>query len=97
MSLSGDLRTYLLADSNITTLLSASTAIPLLAGFFVAKFLYEVISSNFIGIIIAATAGLMIYISADELIPCSCCKVTHHSTIFSLIAGVVFVVLLGMI
>jgi hypothetical protein len=27
MSLSGDLRTYLLADSNITTLLSASTAI----------------------------------------------------------------------
>ncbi|MBT4540935.1 ZIP family metal transporter [Candidatus Woesearchaeota archaeon] len=78
-------------------LLSASTAIPLLAGFFVAKFLYEVISSNFIGIIIAATAGLMIYISADELIPCSCCKVTHHSTIFSLIAGVVFVVLLGMI
>jgi len=78
-------------------LLSASTAIPLLIGFFVAKYLYQIISSNFIGIIIAATAGLMIYISADELIPCSCCRNSHHSTIFSLIAGVVFVVLLGMI
>ena len=78
-------------------LLSSSTAIPIIAGFFTAKYFYAIISDNFIGIIIAATAGLMIYISADELIPCSCCRNSHHSTIFSLIGGVVFVVLLGMI
>ena len=78
-------------------LLSSATAIPILLGFFFAKFLYGVISMNFIGVAIAATAGLMIYISADELIPCSCCEKSDHSNIFSLIAGVIFVVLLGLL
>jgi zinc transporter, ZIP family len=52
------------------------------------------------GFIIAATAGVMIYISADELIPVSCCRVgeeTGHSTIFSLVLGVLVVILLGAI
>ncbi len=43
-----------------------------------------------------ATAGLMIYITADELIPNSCAG-ENHQTIFSLLAGIVFVVLLRMI
>ena len=47
-----------------------------------------------VGIIIAATAGLMVYITVDELIPNSCAG-TNHRTIFSLILGILFVLGLG--
>jgi zinc transporter, ZIP family len=79
-------------------LISASTAIPILAGFFIGKALYTVLSPIIISGVVAATAGVMIYISGDELIPTSCNKSNKpwsHSTIFSLIAGVLFVVVLG--
>ena len=49
-----------------------------------------------IGVIVGATAGLMIYITTDEIIPNSCAG-SDHKTIFSLLAGIVFVILLGMI
>jgi len=52
-------------------LVSSSTAIPIIVGFVFANFLFRNISSNLVGLIIAATAGLMIYISGDELIPTS--------------------------
>jgi len=78
-------------------LISSSTAIPVLIGFLVANQLYQYISNNLIGFIVGATAGLMIYITSDEIIPASCCKMTDHKTIFSLIAGVLFVILLGLI
>ncbi len=78
-------------------LLSSLTAVPILVGFIIAKFLFTQISSTLIGLIIGATAGLMIYITADELIPCSCCKLTNHTTIFSLIAGILLVILLGLL
>jgi zinc transporter ZupT len=42
----------------------------------------------------AATAGLMIYISSDELIPAAF-EVKDHTSIFALMAGVVFVILLS--
>ncbi|MBD3309950.1 hypothetical protein GF351_01890 [Candidatus Woesearchaeota archaeon] len=76
-------------------LVSFSTAIPTLLGFFLAYYFYPLIPMTMVGIMIGATAGLMIYISSDELIPTSCCKLTDHSTIFSLIFGVISVVLLG--
>ena len=50
-----------------------------------------------IGLVIGATAGLMIYITADEIIPCSCCRLSNHTTIFSLILGILFVILLGLL
>lgn len=81
-------------------LVSSATAIPTVLGFFFAHFLYQNISLAAVGIIVGATAGLMIYISGDELIPTSCHKnLKHwsHSTIFSLIAGVVSVILLGLL
>jgi len=81
-------------------LLSSSTAIPLLAGFLIGKFVFPGISLQLMGGIMAATAGLMIYISGDELIPTSCNKGNEgwdHSTIFALIMGILFVMLLGMI
>jgi len=79
-------------------LVSSLTAVPLIVGFFFAHFLYQHISLNLVGMLISATAGIMIYISADELIPCSCGNEKNngsHSTIFSLIAGVLLVVMLG--
>ncbi|MBW2980649.1 ZIP family metal transporter [Candidatus Woesearchaeota archaeon] len=78
-------------------LISFSTAIPTIAGFLLSYFLFPVIHQTLVGILVAATAGLMIYISTDELIPTSCCKMTNHSTIFSLMAGVLSVVLLGLL
>ena len=66
-----------------TFLVSSSTAIPVLLGFLFANQLYQYISSNLIGFIISATAGLMIYITSDEIIPTSCGKTTDHVTIFS--------------
>lgn len=75
-------------------LLSASTAIPTLIGFIFAYFLFKNIPIQFVGLIMGATAGLMIYISSDELIPSSCSKITNHSTIFSLLLGIILVMLL---
>jgi ZIP family zinc transporter len=81
-------------------LLSSSTVLPLIIGFVAGHLLFQSIPLEVVGVIIAATAGLMIYISADELIPMSCSKgngVRGHSTIFSLITGILFVLLLGML
>jgi ZIP family zinc transporter len=75
-------------------LVSASTAIPILIGFVVARYLYATISMDLVGIIIGGTAGLMIYISADELIPAACDTGVGHRTIFSLLLGVLLVIAL---
>lgn len=77
-------------------LLSSSTAVPIVLGYVSARYLFLNISPEVVGLIIAATAGLMIYITADELIPHSCMG-ANHRTIFSLITGVVFVIFLGLI
>jgi ZIP family zinc transporter len=77
-------------------LISSTTAIPILVGFLVAMVLYEHISSTFVGLIVGLTAGLMIYITSDEIIPTSC-SATTHKPIFSLMLGVIFVILLGAI
>ncbi len=77
-------------------LLSSSTAIPVIAGYVTARFLFQSLSPEFIAFIVAATAGLMIYITADELIPNSCAG-SDHQTIFSLMTGVILVVLLRLL
>lgn len=77
-------------------IIACSTLIPLLTGFMIAYFLYQYLSQTFIGLIVGVTAGFMIYISTDELIPSSSKKVSHHSTIISLILGVLFVLILNM-
>lgn len=76
-------------------LLSSLTAIPLAIGFIIAYFAFQHISTNALSVMIAATAGVMIYISVDELIPASCFKLTNHSSIFSFIIGILFVLALG--
>jgi len=78
-------------------LVSTSTAIPLILGFLVARYLFQNIPVYIVGTMIAATAGVMIYITVDELIPVSCSKHNgwSHASIFSFIIGVLFVILLS--
>ena len=77
-------------------LVSSSTAVPILIGYLLARYLFGYITPMLIGFIIGATAGLMIYITIDEIIPNSCAG-NDHSTIFSLLTGIIFVILLGLI
>ena len=77
-------------------LVSSSTAVPILIGYLIARYLFGYITPMLIGLIIGATAGLMIYITIDEIIPNSCVG-TDHQTIFSLLTGIIFVILLGLI
>ncbi|MBU0515927.1 MAG: ZIP family metal transporter [Proteobacteria bacterium] len=74
-------------------LVSSSTAIPILAGFLLARYLFQGIQGGVMGLIVGATAGLMIYITVDELIPSSLSG-QDHKTIFSLLVGVMFVIVL---
>jgi ZIP family zinc transporter len=76
-------------------LVSSSTVIPTLLGFFLGYFLLANISLVVAGLIMGMTAGIMIYISSDELIPASSFKLSNHSTIFSLIFGILLVLLLN--
>lgn len=78
-------------------LVSSTIAIPIITGFIFSYFIYSLLPFNLIGFIMAATAGMMIYISADELIPLSCSSDTNHHAIISFIAGVVMVIILGII
>ena len=77
-------------------LVSSSTAVPLLIGYLLARYIFDSITPGVLGFIIGATAGLMIYITLDEIIPNSCAG-NNHSTIFSLLTGIIFVILLGLI
>ena len=77
-------------------LISSSTAVPLLIGYLLARYILGSITPGVLGFIIGATAGLMIYITLDEIIPNSCAG-TDHTTIFSLLTGIIFVILLGLI
>jgi len=74
-------------------LLSGSTAIPILIGYSAGRLMFDQIPPSLVGFAIAATAGLMIYITVDELIPNSCAG-ENHATLFSLMAGVILVVFL---
>lgn len=77
-------------------LLSSSTALPILMGYLLARYIFQNIPEPVIGFIIGGTAGLMIYITVDELIPTSCAG-TNHQTIFCLMVGIIFVILLGLL
>jgi ZIP family zinc transporter len=78
-------------------LISASTAVPTVFGFLLARFLFTGIPNELVGVIMGATAGLMIYISSDELIPAASRESSDHGTIFSHMAGIAMVMLLGLL
>lgn len=81
-------------------LISSATSIPIILGFLLAYYLFQNIPLQIVGLVSAITAGLMIYISGDELIPVACNKNGDHwqrSSIFALILGVIFVTILSAI
>ena len=87
---------YKLTGSRLKAfLISSSTAIPILIGFVISYFIFQNISENVLSVLMAAAAGLMVYITVDELIPASSFKLVNHSTIFSFMLGIVLVLLLG--
>ncbi len=77
-------------------LISSATALPILLGFILVRYAFQSIEPGMIGLIIGATAGFMIYITTDELIPNSCMG-SDHRTIFSLMSGIVLVMLLRLL
>jgi ZIP family zinc transporter len=88
---------YNISKKRLKSFLTSSlTAIPILVGFGIASVLYNYISDTLIGLIAGLTAGFMIYIVSDGIIP-NACSTTDHKPIFSLIIGIVFVILLGII
>jgi zinc transporter, ZIP family len=78
-------------------LISCLTIIPLLIGFVITYYVYSNVSLGIVGFLTGLAAGLMIYISADELIPNSSRKLTDHNTILAFMIGVIFVILLNSI
>ena len=88
---------YLASGSRIKSfLISCTTAVPILAGYLLARYLFQDLSPSALGFIVATTAGVMIYITADELMPYSCTSASHQ-TIFWLMGGIILVVLLGLV
>ncbi len=75
---------------------SSITAFPILFGYITARFIFVQIPTDVMGIIIASTAGLMIYITADELLPAAQTG-SNHRTIFWFITGILFVILLNLL
>lgn len=53
-------------------------------GYFLLSFLFH---DNFMGIIFAAVAGIMVYISLDELLPTAEKYGEHHTAILGVVAG----------
>ena len=78
-------------------LLSFSIMVPTLLAFFLGIFLFGFISNTLLGIIMAITAGIMFYISGDELIPCAERQKHTHSANIGMALGVIAVLLTTLI
>jgi ZIP family zinc transporter len=76
--------------------MSSLSALPIVAGFFVARYIFGQISPQTMSLLIGATAGLMIYISASELMPAVTNKSGQKTTLFFMF-GIVSVMLLELI
>ncbi len=74
--------------------MSSLSALPIIAGYFVAKYVFSDISSEVMSVLIGATAGVMIFIAVHELIPAAKNGKSNY-TIGYLVLGVVGVILLA--
>jgi len=77
-------------------MLSSLSALPIVVGYFVARYLFTQISPEIMSVLVGATAGLMIYISANELMPAAQNN-SGRQTIFFFMFGIVSVLLLELI
>ena len=76
--------------------LSSVSALPIAIGYVFARYIVEQISTSTMSVLVGSTAGLMIYISVNELMPASRgYKKGHFVTAFA--GGFMSVLLLGLI
>ena len=73
-------------------LMSSLSALPVVAGYMVARYLFVHISPQLMSVLVGATAGLMVYIVADELMPAA--RGDGRQNIFYFILGIITVMLL---
>lgn len=59
-----------------------------LVGYFL---LSNILNDSFLGIILAAVAGIMVYISLDELLPTAESYGHHHISIWGVVIGMIFI------
>lgn len=78
-------------------IITSLTAIPLLAGYLMIQFLFSSISSHTLGFLLGMVAGLMLNITLSELIPESAHKSTGYATEYSLMVGILVVMVLEFI
>lgn len=76
--------------------MSSLSALPIVAGYFVARYIFGQISPQTMSLLIGATAGLMIYISASELMPAATDNSGQKTSLF-FIFGIVSVMLLELL
>ena len=74
---------------------SASTALPVLLGYYLGKSIFASLSGYTMGMILAAVAGMMIYVSCKELIPTAQSGHRQKTSAAMLMLGIVFVLALG--
>lgn len=65
---------------------------PLIIGFLLSYLVFQNVSEQILGFMMALAAGIIIYITVDELIPAISSKVSNHKTIFSFVLGVLFTI-----
>lgn len=76
--------------------MSSLSSLPIVAGYFVARYVFSDISHEVMSVLIGATAGLMIFISVNELIPAAQNEKSSHTIGYFMlgIVGVIFLELL---
>ncbi|MCB2168963.1 MAG: ZIP family metal transporter [Deltaproteobacteria bacterium] len=76
--------------------MSSLSALPIVAGYIAARYLFVEISPQIMSVLVGATAGLMIYIAAGELMPAAR-NSSGGQHIFCFIFGIIAVMLLALI
>ncbi|MGA9537937.1 MAG: ZIP family metal transporter [Desulfobacterales bacterium] len=72
---------------------SSLSALPIVAGYIVARYLFVQIIPQTMSVMVGATAGLMIYVSADELMPAAQNNSGRRTVLFFML-GIISVMLL---
>lgn len=72
------------------------TTVPLLIGFFIGVVFFKDVIPELLAFAMAITAGIMVYLCGDELIPASQRLGYPHAANFSIAGGVAFVLILGL-
>lgn len=78
-------------------IITALTSIPLLIGYLLITLLFHSISFQTLGFLLGMVAGLMLNITLSELVPESANKTTGFATEYSLMAGIIVVMILEFI